>query len=558
LSRTSIDILSKDGHDPSNRLRNGLRAAVQCIAGLVWIDLQQPPKNKMKPYNPKSLSAYASLVAFGIGLLAPAAMNAQDAIKVNVNWNKTLIVSKTTTTTQFLASGYAIPGGKFYDQLYRNLQNLHTNFTRLQYWYPFPKLVVAELKPPTTKTTSWDFNYLDPLLENFFAATQGQRVMNFGTIPQWMFVTPEPVPYPANAKKIDYTYEQGSHLVDPTGKQAADYFARLFSWYTQGGFYDENGVFHGSDHHYTFPYWQVLNETVLEHNLTPQQYVTIYDAVTSAIHSIDPSVQFMGPEAAILDSTQLSFLTYFLDHGNHAPGTPIDWVTFHFYSFVGNSPADWQSEFFGSGSGSADSFIAFANSVNQARQALSPQTKIAVDELGSFSNPTGSNSVSGIATTKAPYSAYPGLYWVASGAFYAYCYENLAKLGFDVVSMSQMLGYPGDIGSITMTDWDNGMPNAHYMVLKLVTDNFGPGDTLVDTEVTSNNIAAQAFVTSNGEKLLLINKSDATVDVALPKLPGTVTFTVVDESSGENPPRVETVSNGMVTLAPFAVGVVSK
>ncbi len=96
------------------------------------------------------------------------------------------------------------------------------------------------------------------------------------------------------------------------------------------------------------------------------------------------------------------------------------------------------------------------------------------------------------------------------------------------------------------------------MVLKLVTDNFGPGDTLVDTEVTSKNIAAQAFVTSNGEKLLLINKSDATVDVALPKLSGTETFTVVDENSGENPPRVEAVSNGKVTLAPFAVGVVRK
>jgi hypothetical protein len=519
---------------------------------LPWIDLQQTPKIKMKPRNVKSLSACASLTAFGIGLLAPAAMNAQDVITVNVNWNKTLIVSKTTTTTQFLASGYAIPGDKFYDQLFRNLQNLHTDFTRLQYWFPFPKLVIAELKPPTIKSTFWNFNYLDPLLENFFAATHGQRVMEFGTIPEWMFVTPEPVPYPANPKKLDFTYEQGNQLVDPTGKQAADYFARVFSWYTQGGFYDENGVFHGSDHHYKFPYWQVLNETLAEHDLTPQQYVTIYDAVTSAIHSIDPSVQFMGPEAeGSGDSTELSFLTYFLDHGNHAPGTPIDWVTFHIYSYAGTTPADWQNALFGGGPGSADYYIAFANSVNQVRQALSPQTKISVDEMGSFYG-----SVQDI-LSKSPYSAYPGLYWVASGAFWAYCYENLVKLGFDVVSMSQMLGYPGNVISITMTDPDNGMPNAHYMVLKLVTDNFGPGGTLVDTEVTSTNIAAQAFVTSNGEKLLLINKSDATVDVALPKLPGTETFTVVDENSGENPPRVEKVSNGKVTLAPFAVGVVS-
>ncbi len=101
-------------------------------------------------------------------------------------------------------------------------------------------------------------------------------------------------------------------------------------------------------------------------------------------------------------------------------------------------------------------------------------------------------------------------------------------------------------------------PNAHYWVLKLIRDNFGPGDILPDTNVTSSHVAAQAFQTSKGEKLLLINKSNSNVEVALPDFPGgRSTLTVVDEATGENPPRLEDVSNGVVKLAPFAVAVIA-
>jgi hypothetical protein len=35
-----------------------------------------------------------------------------------------------------------------------------------------------------------------------------------------------------------------------------------------------------------------------------------------------------------------------------------------------------------------------------------------------------------------------------------------------------------------MVDWTNGKPNARYWVLKLVKNNFGPGDTLLGTVFT--------------------------------------------------------------------------
>ena len=41
---------------------------------------------------------------------------------------------------------------------------------------------------------------------------------------------------PADPNVEVYDYEQGSELRDPSMKEVADYFARLGSWYTQGGF----------------------------------------------------------------------------------------------------------------------------------------------------------------------------------------------------------------------------------------------------------------------------------------------------------------------------------
>ncbi len=62
-------------------------------------------------------------------------------------------------------------------------------------------------------------------------------------------------------------------------KEISEYFARLLSWYTKGGFVDENGERHESGHHYKVAYWEVLNEIDGEHKWTPEAYTKFYDAV---------------------------------------------------------------------------------------------------------------------------------------------------------------------------------------------------------------------------------------------------------------------------------------
>ena len=135
---------------------------------------------------------------------------------------------------------------------------------------------------------------------------------------------------------------------------------------------------------------------------------------------------------------------------------------------------------------------------------------------------------------------------------------ELNKLGIEIVSESQLVGYPTQFPSVSMVNWETGKPNARFRVLELLKNNFGPGDTLVATSDASADVAAQAFHTSSGRKLLLINKGSASVDVTLPQDAVGGQAAIVDSTSGENPARQAAVSEIRFNLTTFAVAVISE
>jgi hypothetical protein len=109
-----------------------------------------------------------------------------------------------------------------------------------------------------------------------------------------------------------------------------------------------------------------------------------------------------------------------------------------------------------------------------------------------------------------------------------------------------------------MMDWTNAKPNARFWVLKLIKDNFKPGDKLVDTGLTGVNeadVTAQAFDTPAGKRLLLVNKRGHSAEVSIPA--GAVSAMAVDEKSGEGPARSVSMAHGKITLDPYAVTVVN-
>ena len=484
-------------------------------------------------------------VTFAIGIAASVALDGQQPLQLNIQWDKTVVVSRSTPTLQVVVNPPLRPGQPLSAASYKAVKELGVDYVRYVPWLPYPRLAVAELEPPTSGKTSWDFSLIDPMTIDFLNATEGHpTVMNFSTMPAWLFKTDMKVTYPADPDQPVWNYTQGAELRDPTGKEMADYYERLVNWYVNGGFTDENGVRHESGHHYKLPVWEVLNEVEAEHSMTPEDYTKRYDMIVEAIHRASPETKFMGM-ALSAPSDHPEFVEYFLNPANHKPGIPLDYISYHFYASpnLSETIADWQYTFFDQANG----FLNTVRYIESIRKRLSPGTKTDLDELGVIL-PTDNT-----AADKVP---PPAGYYNLAGSLYAYLFIQLSRLQIDIIGESQLVGYPTQYPSVSMMDWTTNKPNPRFWVLKLIKDNFHPGDTLVNTDLNNPDVAAQAYITPSGHKLLLANKRNHAIEVKLSDAAKSVALTV-DASTGDEPAHSVKPANGQMKLQPFAVTVVS-
>jgi len=490
--------------------------------------------------------AFVLLVPF----FAPSAPAQEQPAKLTIHWDKIQRVSKTTATLQVVVNPPLRHGTPVHDNAFGALHDLRADYVRFVPWLPYPKLGVAELDPPQQGKTSWDFSLIDPIVSDFLEATKGHPVvLNFSTIPQWMFKTEKPVPYPADANAVVWNYEQGQELRDANPQQVADYYARLLAWYTQGGFTDELGKRQESGHHFTIPIWEVLNEVEAEHQMSPEFYTLIYDAVVTAMLRVQPQTKFVGLALAYPGGNP-RFFEYFLDHRNHQPGVSLDYISYHFYASPtpGESPEVQQYTFFAQ----ADGFLNVVRYVESIRQRLSPDTRTMINEVGSIRDNDNDSSP----TVNGP-RQIPASYWHLSGALYAYLYAELTRIGIDVVGESQLVGYPTQFPSVSMVDWETGKPNPRFRVLQLIHDNFGPGDRIVEMEISDPYVAALAVVTPSGQhRLLLINKREQPVELPIAGA-ANAQEQFVDMSTGSAAPVSRKLASDKVTLGGFSVAVLT-
>lgn len=459
-----------------------------------------------------------------------------------VNWDQTISESKTTPTLQVVVNPMLLRNSPIHEGSFNALKKLKADYVRFVPWFPYPHMAVAEVKPPTKTETFWDFSHIDPIVEDFMNATSGHSVvMNFSTIPVWMFKTEKPVIISNDPNQVFWPYNEGKELRDPSFKELTDYYVRLVSWYTKGGFTDELGKFHQSGHHYNFPYWEVLNEPDLEHNISPEYYTKIYDAVVLALKEVSPETKFIGMSLA--HETDPEWFEYFLNPANHKPGITLEGISYHFYGTPDNSKqpiSTYQYSFFNQANG----FLDKVRFIENIRKRLSPQVFTTVNEIGNILSRDGTNE------------QIPATYWNLSGAMYAYIYLELTKMGVDVAGESQLVGYPTQFPSVSMMDWKNGKPNSRYWVLKLLRDNFGSGDQLVATHPNIPGVISQGFITKNGNKLLLINKELKDVQFQLPKNSKAASVSYVDATTGENAPATKKLTGNTIKLSGFSVAVV--
>lgn len=467
---------------------------------------------------------------------------------LNIDWTKIISTSKTTATLQLVENPKVRPSSPIHHQVFKALKDLDAEYLRYVPWFPYPKMAVAELEPPTKTQTFWDFSYLDSTMYAVMKATEGHKVViGISTTPAWMWKTKSKVEYPSNPYQATWTYNQGTELRDTTAQEVANYFARVFSWYTKGGFTDELGRFHKSGHFYNIPFWEVLNEPDGEHNISPELYTKIYDAVVLAIKKVSPSTKFVGISVANVNNPQ--YFEYFLNPKNHKKDVPLECISYHHYSLPSHdnqSVESCQYTFFDK----SDDFINKVKYIETIRKRLAPNVVTMINEIGVILRHPKEN---------AP---IPTEYWNLAGAMYAHIYLELNKLGIEVVGESQLVGYPTQFPDVTMVNWNTGQPNARYWVLKLIKDHFNPADKLVTTQLTGYNfiggqpVNSQAFITTKGKRILLINKRNTEAKIVVPSEANGGKLYTVDVVTQENPPSETTITHHQITLKAFSVAVI--
>ena len=241
--------------------------------------------------------------------------------EVTVDWNKTILVSRSTPTLQVVVNPMLRAGAPIHDAAFQAVKQLGADYVRYVPWLPYPRLAVAELEPPTKETTSWDFSLIDPMTKDFLAATEGHSTMiNFSTIPAWLLKTDKPVTYPADPNQVFWDYTQGTDLEGPVRQGFGRLLCPAGKLVYQGRLYRRER----QTTHFRLPlqlsYLGSLNEVSSSTGSLPEQYTARYDAIVSAIHEVCPDTRFMGLALA-MPSDDPRYFEYFLDHENHKPAS---------------------------------------------------------------------------------------------------------------------------------------------------------------------------------------------------------------------------------------------
>jgi hypothetical protein len=144
---------------------------------------------------------------------------------------------------------------------------------------------------------------------------------------------------------------------------------------------------------------------------------------------------------------------------------------------------------------------------------------------------------------------------------YAYIFGELTRMGVDVAGESQLVGYPTQFPSVSMVDWNTGKPNSRIQLLKLLRDNFGPGDKIVETEPFNRSVDSYlyslAVVKPDGKRrVLLVNKRDRPFEITVPGASGGQED-YVDQTTEFDPPATTKLAGEKLTLNGLSVAVVT-
>ena len=175
---------------------------------------------------------------------------------------------------------------------------------------------------PQTSVNTWDFTILDAIT---------QPVLSVGDhSPEFQI-----------AKAPAFMYDNGGSFQDLTFQLFAGYTQNLVQYYNiPGGFTAPDGT-HASPSGLPITWWGIYNEPNINNNLTPQQYVDMYNTVVPAMQAIDPSLKFAALELADFSQQSQNWVPPFVDVTNGVKAR-VDVMATHFYSSCNQKDTDQQ------------------------------------------------------------------------------------------------------------------------------------------------------------------------------------------------------------------------
>jgi hypothetical protein len=203
-----------------------------------------------------------------------------------------------------------------YSGLTTTLGNLQPQHIRLQ--------AVSEGVPQGAADSSsiaWNFTILDAVT---------QPVLGVGDhSPEFQIAKAPPFMYQGD--------DSGNDFADTTFEQFAGYAQNLVSYYNKGGF-TANGQTYVSKAYPTdtITWWGIYNEPNINNNLTPRQYVTMYNTLVPAMQKIDPSIKFAAVELADFSGQVQNWIPPFVS----GVTAQVDAMATHFYSTCNQADDD--------------------------------------------------------------------------------------------------------------------------------------------------------------------------------------------------------------------------
>ena len=172
-----------------------------------------------------------------------------------------------------------------------------------------------------SSSTGWSFSILDAIT---------QPVMSVGDhSPEFQIAKAPPFMYSGN--------DSGNDFLDLGFQQFAGYAQNLVQYYDTGGF-SSNGQTYVSPSYPTdtITWWGIYNEPNINNNLTPQQYVTMYNTLVPQMQAIDPSIKFAAVELADFSGQVQAWIPPFVSGVN----AQVDALATHFYSSCDQTDTD--------------------------------------------------------------------------------------------------------------------------------------------------------------------------------------------------------------------------